>query len=163
MLHVRPSSVYADRMLKIADVIAPMRRHNFNMAQWTRHECGSPSCMAGHAVWQEMFGRDIMEMMANDPEEHLASMRLYRRFVDGPSDAVRFAATTYFGIDHDTAHVLFVPGIDNLHHGCIEPLWTQNVSDSHARQGISGRWAANTLRHLVDTGRVDWTRMKEAA
>ena len=163
MLHVRPSSLQADRMLKVADIIAPMRPANFNMAQWIRHECGSPSCMAGHAVWQGMFGRDVAEMLRADPEDHATSLRTYRRFSDSASDAVRFEATAYFGIDHDTAHVLFVPAIINLHQGCIEPVWQQSLSDSHERTRISGRWAASTLRHLVDTGRVDWTRCKEAA
>lgn len=160
MMHI-PSSQFADRMFKVANLIAPLTAINFNMAHWTKPECGSPSCMAGHAVWLDMFGRPVAELMKDG--EYDKALREYRRATDSGTETVRWSAGRYFGIDEYTGHVLFVPARINLHGGCCQPIIMQTEADTAERNKISGRWAANTLRHLADSGTVDWTKMKEAA
>jgi hypothetical protein len=163
MMHVKPDAFFADRMFKVANAIQPLGGGQFDMSQWTRWECGSPSCMAGHAVWIEMFNRDVIEMLKED--DFLDALKAYRRVTDcGFGTHVKERAQAFFGIDPDTAQVLFVPAHCNLHMGRTEPVWhDQCADDDVVRQRITGRWAANTLRHLAVEGVVDWTRMKEPA
>lgn len=164
MMHVKPDAFFADRMFKVANAIQPLGGGQFDMSQWTRWECGSPSCMAGHAVWIEMFGKDIGEMLRDGEDTGLA-LRDYRRHTDASLGTnVKETARQFFGIDHNTAHILFVPAYCNLFMGCKEPvIYNQCADDDVCRQRITGRWAANTLRHLAVEGVVDWTRMKEEA
>lgn len=41
------------RMLEIADKIEKLDYPYFNLATWYDPSCGTPSCIAGHAIWEK--------------------------------------------------------------------------------------------------------------
>lgn len=108
---------------------------NFDMRYW-EFNCGAPACIAGWArhLWGEEVG--IYERFR---------ARRPRRHYNAPAPR---AAAAALGIrDVETAMRLFEPqGYPASFHA--EPGMANYVSSGHA---------AAVLRHLADTGEVDWS------
>jgi hypothetical protein len=88
-------------------------KEGFFMGNW-RHDCGTPSCIAGWAV-------------------HLAG-------IDCSRSQVATKAADWLDLDIEDEQELFDPG----HHLPYEAITPQH--------------AAKVLRHLAETGVVDWSR-----
>jgi len=137
-------SVGQIRMLAVADKIEPLGRRQFNLSRWFDPDCGTPACIAGHAIWEKYkeqgYSRERCESRLHNAQ-HASE------------------AAEYFEIDGNTALNLFMPFARDLFpKGTIlgRPIEHIMFADDRARRLVTGRWAAATLRHLVRTGEVDW-------
>lgn len=94
--------------------------------------CGSPSCMAGHAIF--LFQNEDWKA-GREKDVTLNSFDAHG------------SAADLFGLDELQAHKLFIPSTDGP---------TVNPYDATAKG------AAGVVRNLITTGEVDWTKMTEA-
>lgn len=153
-----------ERIFQLATLIEPMDSKFFDLSSW-RHMCGTPSCIAGHAAWLAMYKEPHEKVLeearkGNDFEGHYGTM--IARYNNYDAHAL---AADWLGLDSYQSTVLFVPSIRNLRMGMLEPdpIPLSNGVNDRAREKVSGKWAARTLRHLAATGIVDWTRVREDA
>ena len=132
-----------ERILELADLIeAGQPNLHFNMSTWgepawrhtaTEHLCGTAACIAGWTVAR--FGKSGRATKVD-----------HRRPVEfhGP---VSDTAATVLGLDVDVAEGLFMP--------CL-------LRDGVSIGEVTASHAVRTLRHLAETGEVDWrATMKE--
>ncbi|MDX0230333.1 hypothetical protein GOC14_07195 [Sinorhizobium meliloti] len=129
------------RMLEIADKIEKLDYPYFNLATWYDPSCGTPSCIAGHAIWEKYAQQGY--------SEKACAAKLVNAMHASE-------AAEYFEIDADTARDLFTPLQSDLFpDGSADDLEILFVDD-RARVLVTGKWAAAVLRHLVKTGEVNW-------
>ena len=122
------------RILQVADDVEANK--DFWMIGFT-HGCGTPGCIAGHAKaravaeWKESYGEPLVEMTV------LAI----------PPDAISIpeAAGRYLGIGQ--YHRLFFPKVGRVARFGALPGMKGFITKEHA---------ASCLRHLAETGEIDW-------
>jgi hypothetical protein len=142
-------SVGQIRMLEIADKIEKLDKSGFDLSRWYHPNCGTPACIAGHAIWEKYrtrgYSQDVCETWLHNAS-HASE------------------AADYFEIDTDTAVQLFMPLASDLFPDGIfdKPAELYLFPDDYARSHVTGKWAAATLRHLVRTGEVNWQVGRES-
>lgn len=122
-----PGGVNVAECLRVADLVE--RSETFLMSTWV-HPCGTPACIAGHLVGEQVR-KVIQPLSAQDDEAGIA----YMLDVGAP----------LLGIEREQARVLFMPWVQN-----------RSIESWH----IKGDWAAACLRKLAETGEVDWLGTK---
>lgn len=157
MMHIKPNALFAERINKLADVIAPMGRDGFDLSRW-RHPCGTPSCLAGHSAWmahnQGIPYADFATAFPCLTPERVDAFNS----LDTQSEGAR-----WLGLDDMQSSLLFVPSRANLYGGLGVPHLDLGPTADDARQRVTAPWAARVLRHLARTGDIEWTRLREAA
>ena len=118
-----------ERILEIADLIeAGHERMVFDMTEWGgEHPCGTAACIAGWTVAR--FGWNGRAMQID-----------HRRPLGGGRD-VFDGAQCVFGLAYSEAQRLFAPN---------------ERRDGADMWEVTAEHAVRTLRHLAETGNVDW-------
>jgi hypothetical protein len=151
-MHVRlPAPIYQERAFQVADHVSGLSAVRFNLARWC-DEHGFPSCLAGHATWLALFGKDISEMRLAELEK----ARERFAFVH-----VGEYASEWLGLSGEEASLLFIPSKraltgDNMPISNAAARADELRGGEEARLHVSSKWAANTLRGYGNTGIVDW-------
>lgn len=151
-MHVRlPAPIYRERAFQVADHVSGLSPARFNLARWC-DEHGFPSCLAGHASWLALFGRDVNEMRLAELE---AARENFCHLNVGEY------AAEWLGLSGEEASLLFIPSKRALT-GDTLPISNAAARADELRGGegarlnVSSKWAANTLRGYGTTGIVDW-------
>lgn len=126
---------FRNQMLKVSNY--------FDMGTFQLNRCGSPGCIAGHAVVQ--FKKEVSEIteFSNEtgiPEEYIETSKKARLILD---------------LTYRQAVNLFLPTTDSICVGVdislYDPYFRTNVYDL-----VTPKVAAETLRNFVKTGEVVW-------
>lgn len=123
-----------ERILALADLIEKQPHtgeadlSGFNM-EWLTHDCGTPSCIAGWAAWE------------NDG-------RPSKMDVDWGFYAVENRAATWMGFAEITE------GLSESEDQTFLLFYPQNPYDDY--HSITPSHAAAVLRNLAETGEVNW-------
>ena len=91
------------------------------------YDCGTPSCIAGWAAW-----------------EALDQPKVLKTKVFGDSDYIEKTAAEYLGLEYNSC---------NADKGCYRLFYPNTPVYSD----ITPIMAATVLRHLAETGEIDWS------
>ena len=113
-------------------------REGFYMST-LKHKCGTPACIAGWAAW-----------LSGDRGNKRRHARWFRGLDGG---GTLRAAREWLGLDSvsHVSHDLFTPT------ATYSEGYSFQVETPDAEGHITPRHAAAVLRHLAETGEVDWT------
>lgn len=116
----------------LIEVLQSDRRTRFDMRTWS---CGSAACIAGHAVIY----------LNKDGTKKSAFRRWWERkkwWKSEYSIAIEMSAKTILGLDYKKTRELFTPTAGQLR------LEYEEITSDHA---------ILVLRHILATGKVDWS------
>ncbi len=105
----------------------------FNMHRFV-HPCGTAACIGGWAVNQMLCDVGLKRKVINQHEK------------------VAHTAQLYLGLDLEKANELFAPRNDHA---------SYRETNAEGYKFITAKRAATVLRHLADTGEVDWSATEE--
>ena len=122
------------------------------------HSCGTSACIAGWVVTLDMpkttIGRSYIKKIDNDMDLYNTSDFLKRLKIEGLTDYTRTDdyAMDRLGLEQWEANRLFIPSrhqwLDETEEFCID--FEDNMHK------ITPKHAAAVLRHLLETGEVNW-------